>query len=303
MLDGISLDQLRTFIAAVDEGSFSAASRRLRRAQSAVSQAVSKLEQQIGVALFDRGNRYPKLTVAGSVLLADARNVVSGVDAMKARARGMAGGLEPEVSAVVDVFFPMEAVTDAAKDFQALFPATTLRLYVEALGAAYQPVLDGRCSVGVVGPLPLLQPSLTSERLTAIELVMVAARGHPLAAVAAPIPRAELAKHVQLVITDRSSLSAGREFGVMSPLNWRLADLFAKRAFLLNGLGWGGMPLHTVADDVAKGRLVRLQIEDVPSGVLVLPMTAIYQTATPPGPAGRWLIERLRANPGRTSRA
>ena len=295
MLDGVSLDQLRIFIAVVDEGSFSAASRRLRRAQSVVSQTVSNLEQQMGVALFDRSRRYPTLTAAGGVLLADARNVVACVDVMKARAKGMAGGLEPELSAVIDVLYPMEAFTAAAKDFQIRFPGTALRLYVEPLGAAYQPVLDGRCSLGIVGPLPLLQPTLTSERLTAIKLVMVAARAHPLASFATLIPRSELAKHVQLVLTDRSDLSAGREFGVMSPLTWRLADLFAKRAFLLNGLGWGGMPLHTVAEDLANGRLVMLPIEDVPTGGLTLPMTAIYQTAAPPGPTGRWLIERLKA--------
>src|SRR5271165_1766880 len=65
MLDGVSLDQLRAFIAAVDEGSFSAGARRLRRAQSAVSELVSNLEAQIGVVLFDRSQRYPKLTAAG----------------------------------------------------------------------------------------------------------------------------------------------------------------------------------------------------------------------------------------------
>lgn len=298
MLDGVSLDQLRTFIAAVDEGSFSAASRRLLRAQSVVSQAISTLEEQIGVTLFDRGGRYPKLTAAGTVLLADARSVVSGVDALKARARGMAGGLEPELSAVVDVFFPLAAITAAAKDFRALFPRTALRLFVEAIGGSYQPVLDGRCSIGVVGPLPLLLPSLTSERLIAVELVMVAARDHPLAAIAGPIAQRGLAEHVQLILTDRSNLSAGREFGVMSPLVWRLADLFAKREFLLAGLGWGSMPRHTVAEDIAQGRLVTLTIEDLPEGGLTLPMAAIYQTAAPPGPAGRWLIERLKECPG-----
>ena len=62
MLDAVSLDQLRTFIAAVDEGSFSAASRKLLRSQSVVSEAISNLEEQIGVQLFDRSGRYPKLT-------------------------------------------------------------------------------------------------------------------------------------------------------------------------------------------------------------------------------------------------
>ena len=64
MLDGVSLDQLRTFIAAVDEGSFSAASRKLLRAQSVVSDTIRNLEEQI---------RVPR---ACNKLYADSLNVV-----------------------------------------------------------------------------------------------------------------------------------------------------------------------------------------------------------------------------------
>jgi DNA-binding transcriptional LysR family regulator len=299
MLDAVSLDQLRVFICAVEEGSFSAAARKLRRAQSAVSEMVSALEAQIGVPLFDRGGRYPKLTGAGAVLLADARGIVSGVDFMKARAKGMSAGLEPELSAVVDVFFPMEALTSAAKEFREKFPGIPLRLYVEALGGVFQPLLDGRASLGIAGPLPQIPAAVTPERLSDVGLVMVAAREHPLAAFEGPIPKSELARHVQLVLTDRSELSAGREYGVVSPATWRLADLFAKHAFLLNGLGFGGMPLHTVKPDIDSGKLVVLKIEDMPAGGLMLPMYAVYLTTAPPGPAGRWLIERLKLCPGK----
>lgn len=294
MLDGVSLDQLRTFIAATEEGSFSAAARRLRRAQSAVSEAVSGLEAQLGVTLFDRTGRYPQLTQQGTILLVDARTVVAGVDGLKARAKGMAAGIEAELTAVIDVFFPITEIAGAATEFRVAFPRTPLRLYVEALGAALQPVLDGRASFGVVGSLPTLPPGLIAERLTSVRFVMVAAAAHPLSAYSRTIPRDELARHVQLVLTDRSDLSTGREFGVMSPSTWRLADLFAKHAFLLNGLGWGGMPLHTVQKDIAEGRLVELAVEDVPAGGLQLPMSAVYRVADPPGPAGRWMIERLK---------
>jgi hypothetical protein len=76
-LGAVFLDQLRTFIAAVDEGSFSAAAPKLLRARSMVSETVSNLEEQIGVLLFDRSGRYPKLIPAGVVLLADARNIIT----------------------------------------------------------------------------------------------------------------------------------------------------------------------------------------------------------------------------------
>jgi DNA-binding transcriptional LysR family regulator len=303
MLDGVSLDQLRAFIAAVDEGSFSAAGRRLHRAQSAISELIGNLEAQVGVSLFDRSERYPKLTQAGILLVADARSVVANVDTLKARAKGIAGGLEPELSAVIDVLFPIEAIAESAREFRIKFPRTPLRLFVEALGGAYKPVLDGRCSVGIVGSLPIVPDSVTAERLQGVVMIMVAAREHPLAAFKGVIPKSELSKHVQLVLTDRSDMTTGREFGVISPVTWRLGDLFAKHAFLLKGLGWGGMPLHAVDQDLLEGRLVRLSIEDVPETGLILPMSAIYLSAKPPGPAGRWLIERLKQCPGQLSAA
>lgn len=294
MLESVSFDQLRMLVAAADEGSFSAAARRVRRTQSAVSEAILSLETQLGVVLFDRAGRYPKLTKEGVVLLADARAVITGVDAMKARAKGIAGGLEAELTAVLDVFLPIEVIAEAARQFRIQFPVTPLRLYAEVLGGAVQPVLDGRASFGVVGSLPTLPPGLIKERLFDVKLMMVAAASHPLASYRSTIPKEELARHVQLVLTDRSTLTEGRNIGVMSPSTWRLADLFAKHAFLVSGLGFGGMPLHTVARDIAEGRLVELSIEEAPPGGLPLPMFAVYREGEPPGPAGRWMIERLK---------
>jgi DNA-binding transcriptional LysR family regulator len=294
VLDGLSLDQLRAFIAAVDAGSFSAGARRLNRAQSAISELIAGLEAQIGVLLFDRSARYPVLTPAGVLLVADARRVVADVGALKARAKDISSGIEPELSVVMDVLFPMTPIAESALEFRDQFPRTPLRLYVEALGAAFQPVLDGRCSFGVVAALPIAPDTMTLERLQGVAMVLVAAAAHPLARYPGVIPKAELANHVQLVLTDRSELTAGREFGVLSPITWRLSDLFAKHAFLLKGLGWGGMPVHAVQEDLAAGRLAPLAIEDLTAGELMLPMSAAYLTANPPGPAGRWLIERLR---------
>src|ERR1700739_2529193 len=297
MLDAVSLDQLRTFIAAVDEGSFSAASRKLLRAQSVVSETISNLEEQIGVQLFDRSGRYPKLTAAGSAILGDARSIITGVDLLKARAKGMAAGLEPELSVVVDVFYPIDAITQVAREFRQQYPGVALRIYVEALGAAIQPVIEGRCTVGIIGSLPVIPDTLTNERLASVTFLMVAAGDHPLTSHKGKISREILAKYTQIVLSDRSELSARRELGVMSPATWRLADLSAKHNFILNGLGWGGMPLHAVRKHLEDGRLKPLAIEDVPPGGLDVAMSAVWRTKSPPGPAGRWFIERLKEIP------
>lgn len=294
MIDGISLDQLRTFLAAVDEGSFSAAGRKLGRAQSVVSQTLANLEGQLGVRLFDRSARLPVLTEAGQALVGQARDVASSMDLFKAQARGLAGGLEPELAVAVDVMFPIQVLTHAITDFQATFPDTPLRLYVEVLGAVLQPVVDGRCSLAISGSVPFMPSQLTQERLVGVRLVMVAAASHPLATAPGPIAQTQLAQHIQLVLSDRSALSEGREFGVMSPKTWRLADLGAKHAFLLAGLGWGGMPIHAVEADLKSGALVQLDVQDMPADGLQIPMLAVHRTDDPPGPAGRWLIDRLK---------
>jgi DNA-binding transcriptional LysR family regulator len=293
MLDGVSLDQIRTFIAAVDEGSFSAAGRRLGRAQSVVSQTLANLEGQLGVQLFERGGRYPVLTAEGRALLTDARAVAGSIDLFKARARGLSSGLEPELSVVVDVMFPTMVLTCAVAAFQAEFPSTPLRILVEGLGAVIEPVLEGRCAFGIPGPVPITPPELTSEHLLGIRYQMVASPRHPLAAYPGPIPTSVLERHVQLVLSDRSRMSEGKDLGVFSSKTWRLSDLGAKHAFLLAGLGWGGMPLDIVEGDLASGALVPLAIEGMDMKFWMA-MSAIYRTDSPPGPAGRWLVDRLK---------
>jgi DNA-binding transcriptional LysR family regulator len=298
MLDGLSLDQLRTFIAAADEKSFSAAGRRLKRAQSVVSQTLANLEGQLGVKLFDRRARLPVLTDQGRALLADARAVAGDVDLFKARAKRMAGGLEPELSVVVDVVFPLAPFTATVAAFQKEFPATLLRFDVES-SAVMESVLDGRCAVGVMASLKVAPPQLTRERLLAFRSPMVVSPQHPLAAYGAPIPAAILAEHIQLVHADPLDLSRPGGFGLLSPKVWRLSHLGAKLAFLRGGLGFGLMPLHMIEADLLSGALIQITGESAPPEGHLIAMSAVYRTDGPPGPAGRWFIERLKQEDAR----
>jgi DNA-binding transcriptional LysR family regulator len=293
MLDGVSLDQLRTFIAAADEGSFSAAGRRLRRAQSVVSQTLANLEGQLGVKLFDRSGHLPVLTDQGRALLADARAVAGDVDLLKARAKSLAGGLEPELSVAVDVMFPDATFTNAVAAFQREFPATLLRFDIES-SAVIEPVLDGRCGIGIVGSWALAPPQLTHEPLLTISVHTVVAAQHPLATHRGQIPLAVLAEHIQITHIDFSDISGGYEPRLKIPRVWRLSHLGAKLAFLRAGFGFGGLPLPAIEADLASGALVEITTEDAPPGGRLIEMWAVYRTDSPPGPAGRWFIERLK---------
>jgi DNA-binding transcriptional LysR family regulator len=293
MLDGVSLDQLRTFIAAADEGSFSAAGRRLRRAQSVVSQTLANLEGQLGVKLFDRRGHVPVLTDQGRALLADARTVAGHMDLLKARAKSLAGGLEPELSMVVDVMLPDAAFTAAVAAFQKEFPTTRLRFDVES-SAVIEPVLDGRCSIGIVGSWALVPPQLTREPLLTISVHTVVAAQHPLATQRGQIPITVLAKHIQLTHVNPLDISGALGVHLKSPRVWRLSQLGAKLAFLRAGFGFGVLPLHAMETDLASGALVEIATEDAARGGRLIEMWAVYRTDSPPGPAGRWFIDRLK---------
>lgn len=291
--DAVTLDQLRVFLLVAEQGSFSAAARSLHRAQSAVSYAIANLERILGVPLFDRDGRLPALTEAGRALLSESRAIHGQVEQLTARARSMAQGVEPRLALAVDVMFPMSALVEAVGAFREAFPAVSLVLYVEALGGIAQLVLDGTCRIGISSQLPQFPAGLTRHHLTNVAMLCVTGPTHPLAKHKGPIPAKTLHHHVQLVLADRTPLTQGVDLGVHEGPTWRLADLGAKHEFLRAGFGWGGMPLHLVAEDLEAGRLVNIAPQEWSAGPLEVPLYGIHRADDLPGPAGHWLLEKL----------
>lgn len=286
-----TFDQLQIFLAVVDEGSFAAAGRRLNRAVSVISYGIGQLEAQLGLTLFQReGTKKPVLTPQGEAVLADARVVAAGIAGMRARARGLLAGLEPEVSLAVDVMLPSERLSRVLRQFSSTFPTVSLRLHVEALGAVAALVIDGKAGLGIAGPVASSIDGLERTAAGAVELVPVAAPDHPLARAHQLAPGAGR-DHIQLVLTDRSPLTRGQDFAVHSPQTWRLADLGAKHALLREGIGWGNMPLPMIEPDLVAGTLVRLAMPDDPGGLFRF--HAIHRADATPGPATSWLLEQF----------
>ena len=286
-----TLDQLRIFIAVTEHASFGGAAKAMGRAVSAVSYGIAQLEAQLSLTLFERkGSRRPVLTAAGEGLLAEARAIADGADALLAKARSLHAGQEPSLTLVIDVMVPSEVTAHVLGEFRRMFPTCALTLRIEGLGAVAACVIEGGSDLAIGGPVIGDQPGLERCAVGEIDLIPVAAPTHPLAR--PDVAPGESRRHLQLVLTDRSPLTEGREFSVLSPLTWRLGDLGAKHALLREGLGWGNMPRGMVASDLASGALVELNLPEQPGADYRL--SALWRRDTRLGPAASWLVDAFR---------
>ncbi|OWT63662.1 LysR family transcriptional regulator [Candidimonas nitroreducens] len=261
MLDNVTINQLRAFVAVCDQGSFSGAALKLRRAQSAISHAIKALEGTFDVELFERNTRKAQLTAAGHSLLPDARAVISRTEEMKNRASSIARTGIPQISVAIDAYFPRAHLIDCLRTLQAEFSTAVTNLRITTMQGGESLVLEGVCALAVtIENVPEVNPDAIERHwLSETEMVTVCAPAHPLASAPKPIPMDEFGRHVQIVVTDNQHGAERIQQGVAGKRQWLVNDLGAKRDLLNAGLGWGHLPRHLVRDDLASGRLVELE--------------------------------------------
>lgn len=290
MPDSVTLDQLRALVTVADEGSFSAAGRKLKRVQSAVSTAMANLETQLGVPIWNRSTKVATLTEAGQAVLGAARRILAEVDGLERLTAGMTLGLETSVSLCLDAFFPVQALIDLCTGFAREFPDVDLRVEHQVLSAVSASVLSGAASLGVVSAAGLLQ-GLEVRALSAIRMVPVASPRHPLAACKGRISAKHVSQAIQIVLSEKDTRVADQ--GVLSSRTWRVGDLHTKRELLRAGLGWGNLPEHLARDDLRSRKLVTIQPEAWGPDQHILNLAAVYRSDSALGPAHRWVLEQL----------
>lgn len=294
MLPNPTLDQLQVFLTVAETGSFSAASRALNRAQSVVSYTIANLESQLEMQLFERsGARQPKLTEAGRAMLEDARRLTTDLQVMRARVKSLKEGLEAEVAVAISVMVPSQAVVAVLREFRDRFPSVALNLSAGELGMVMEAVLSGRATIGIGGAVLKQDDAITVEKIGHSFMIPVASRTHALAEIDRPLMLADVREEVQLVVTDASGLTKGRDFNVLSYKTWRVSDIATKHALIRGGLGWGGLPTSVIREDLASGKLVHLDLQAYEQGEY--PIYAMRRISNPPGPAATWMIEAFQA--------
>ena len=288
-----TLDQLQVFLAVADSGSFSVAARELNRAQSVISYSIANLEAQLQVGLFERGAaRKAQLTDAGRALLVDARRIVGDLRLLRARASGLRQGVEAEITLALSNLVPSDAIVAVLQAFHRHYPTIALTVSVGELGMVMNAVATGQADIGFGGKVVGGDDRLVTDRIGSSFMVPVASADHRLVQLGRPLTLADVRDEVQLVVTDASGLTQGRDFNVLSYRIWRVSDIHSKRLLALGGLGWGGLPMSLVAADIQAGRLAILPLAAYEHGEY--PIYAIHRVEAAPGPASRWLIEQVR---------
>ena len=296
MLEGVTIEQLRTLRAVAEEGSFSAAARKLGRVQAAVSQSIDRLEAQLGLRLFDRTSRVPRLTPHGEAIVAAASRVHDEIEALDELVESLKRGAEVKMSIVVDAMFPAAALVAFAEEFSREHPSVELVLFTETLSAVTALVRDKRATLGIAGEDADLT-GLEHRHVASVHLVPVAAPSYPLARIEGSIEGAALVRTTQIVLSERGQPGDGAstDHGVLAASTWRVADLATKHALIRGGLGWGNLPEHLVRDDLRDGHLIALRLDAWGTEPPRRALSLVRRRGVPLGPVAKWVEARITA--------
>ncbi len=288
-VEGLSLDQMRVALAVLETGSFAGAAKRFGRAQSAVSYAITTLEGQLGLELFDRSGHRAVPTPHSVTLLREMAAIIARCDGLRSAAQELSRGTEPLLRLVIDQLYDLDVIGQVLGEFGALFSSTRVELVSESMEAVIRRVQD-MSEIGILASLATVPAGIAAATTKPIRLLPVAAQGSPLAQGTHGL-EAVREGYVQIVLSSRGPSSPG-DFLVFGTRTWRVDEITAKLALLRRGVGWGYMPEHLVADDLARGSLVQLHLSGLPAEDHQ-PVFVLWKQGHSLGPAGRWLRDRL----------
>jgi DNA-binding transcriptional LysR family regulator len=292
----ISLDAVEALDAVVRHGSFSAAAKVMRKAQSAVSYGVKQLEESLGVALFDRSGHRAVLTDAGRMVLEEGRVILARVRRVESLAARFHEDWEARVEAVIDGIFPMQPVMAALKRMADEGVPTSIQLKVEFLGGVQDRFEKDSADLMLVKDY-VRSHDLVEHALPDVEVVLVAAAEHPLVNGAGLLTLSDLQRHVELTVHDSSEsrrLVDNRLFGGQRV--FFLSDFFTKKQAVAMGLGFGWMPLYLVQDEMSRGLLREVPYQGG-SRYAFAPML-VHPRDKPLGRAGAMLLSPFRETSG-----
>ncbi len=253
----ITIEQIQCLKAVQESGSLNAASEHLNKAKSAVSYSINKLEEQLGFSTLDRSEYRIKLTPKGEAFLDKAKDVLFKMENLKDEAYKIASGLEMKVRLSATAIYPSNKLTSILKKFMHQFPSTEFTFHREILSGERM-LYNDQVDIAI---FENLNNSLDfdSKKIDRLDLQLVIAADHPF------LNRAKSEQKMESLINyphiiQRSTLANDLDIGIPEKSKrWTVSDIDSKKDLILNGLGWGRLPDHFVAEEIKKKKLVHLK--------------------------------------------
>ncbi|MFZ4835698.1 LysR family transcriptional regulator [Rouxiella sp. Mn2063] len=280
-----SPEALLAFIETADTGSFSGAARKLRKSQSTISTAVANLEIDLGLTLFDRSGRQPKLTAQGLRVLTHVQEILAASERLDELAVRLSTQIETRLTFVLSDTYQPTHHEALLRRFEQRYPD----IEFECLIAEDQDVIDllqsGRAHLGVITVQPNYPPDIAVARLPEqTEMSIFVAQDHPLAAIDEVLPE-RLHTFRQLYLQPYSRPSTKQAHG----LRWSAPSYLMLLEMAEQGFGWAILP-HWMVKQFGHNKLVAIKTRDWPKLVSV---DVAWSKNNQPGPAGSWFIDRL----------
>jgi len=287
----ITLDALQTLDAIERRHSFAAAAEELHRVPSAVSYTINKLEEDLGVELFDRSRRKAELTAIGRLVLEQGRHILKASHALAAQARQAANGWEVELRICIESVLSCDAIYDLIEEFQHVQPKTQIRLSEEVLSGSWDALIDDRCDlvIGAEGAAPA--SGFAQHALGQVIFDFAVAAGHPLTQLPTPLPASAILDYPTVIVSDSSQRLATRSAGLLDGRSRiYVPSIEHKIAAQRKGLGVGYLPRHRIMQQLAQGQLEILTL-DVPRPPVDI---SVAWQRNNSGKGLQWFVERLQ---------
>ncbi len=289
----ISLDALLILDAIDRRGSFAAASEELFRVPSAITYSVQKLEQDLGITLFDRTGHKAILTEAGAELLREGRHLLAAAGELESRVKRIASGFEAELRIAVTDLIEMPRLYPIVEAFYAQNCGTRLFLLREVYGGTWDALASGRADLAIGAPSDgPAGGGYATHLLGTLNFVFAVAPHHPLAEKPEPLQQNDILVHRAVAAADSSRNLPPRTSGILSGQDvFTVPDMHAKLEAHLCGLGAGYLPQHIAARYAAEGRLVIKKVVEEKSDLQFF----LAWRSRQQGRALQWFVERLKA--------